>query len=112
MRSYVETAVAAPRQADHLDTISELAGHRDIEIGNLRYTLTMNRIRVDEAAKRERREDRDLVSDIETFDVVGRVGLGEPQALRLGERFIEALAAGFHRGENVVGGSVEDSRDS
>ncbi len=44
-----------------------------------------------------------------SFDVGGRVGLGEPEALRLGERRLEAFAGRRHGVEDEVGRSVDDA---
>ena len=74
--AHVETAVAAPRQPDQLDAIAELARHRNVGIGDLRDALAVNLVCMNELAKGQRRENRDLVGNIERFDIVSRIGFG------------------------------------
>src|SRR6185295_17563182 len=50
MRANVKTARAAPRHSYQLDAIAELARHRYIKIGDLRYALPIDSIRVNEPA--------------------------------------------------------------
>ena len=84
MRANIKAARAAPRQPYHLDAIAELARHRDVKIGDVRDALPVDSIRVNKAAKRERGENGYLVGDIEPFNIVGRIGLGESKSLRSG----------------------------
>ena len=48
--------------------------------------LDLDPVERDPRAERDRREDRHLGRGVEPGDVVGRVGLGVAEALRLGER--------------------------
>src|SRR6185503_13582792 len=112
MSAHIETPVASPREPDHLDPISELFCHRDVEVGYPGDTLAVNEIRVNELSKRERRQDGYFVSNVESLDVVGRISLGESKALGLRQRVVKTLAAVFHCGKDVISGAVQDSRDA
>ena len=56
-------------------------------------------------------EDGQFVGGVDTLDVVARVGLGEPQPLRLGEHLGKGYALVGHAGEDVVGRAVHDAHD-
>src|SRR5205823_9108460 len=61
--------------------------------------------------ERQRREDRRLRRGVEALDVGGRVGFGVPERGRLLQRLGEPGAGGVHRGQDVVGGAVDDAGD-
>src|ERR1041384_2336859 len=106
--SNVKTAFAPPRQPNHLDPISKLRSHRNIQGADSRYALPVDRFGIDESSKCERREDGDLVRHIEAFDIISRICLGESKFLRACQRLVETLTARFHRGENVIRLAVRD----
>ena len=57
----------------------------------------------------DRGEDRALRRGVESLDVGGRVGLGVPEALGLGERLVERRTVLAHLREDVVRGAVHDA---
>ncbi len=65
---------------------------------------------LDAGVKGDRRENRHLGCGVGAVHVVGRVGLGEPATLRLGERLAVRRAA-LHLGEDEVGRAVDDAED-
>ena len=46
------------------------------------------------------------------LDVEGRIGLGIAQPLRILQAGVEGQALGFHAGQDVVAGAVEDAEDA
>src|SRR5262249_34821591 len=107
MRPDIQTPLSAPGETYELDAITKLLGHRNVQIGNACYAFAMHCFAVDELPECKRREDRDLVGYVERFDIVGRIGLGEPESLCIGKRILEAPTSRLHRCEYVVGSAVE-----
>src|SRR5262249_662777 len=107
----VETAFAAASETYQLDAIAKLLRHLDVQIGDSRYALAVNRVAVYKLSESERGENCDLVRDVEALDVVCRVGFGISQPLCVLERFFKALTARVHRGQYVVCSAVENSCD-
>ncbi len=54
-------------------------------------------------------KNRQLGARVETVEIVGGIGLGIAQALRLGQHGLERRAMLFHGGENVIAGPVENA---
>ena len=71
---------------DQLQRQTELARVGDVVAGDLRDSLAANVVDVDRHAECQPREDRHLRRGIGAADVIGRVGLREPEALGLRER--------------------------
>src|SRR6188474_262116 len=88
----VQAAAASPRETDHLDSVSELVGHRDIQIADSGYALPVNHARIHKPAESERRQYGDLVGYVESLNIVGWICLGEPQVLCGRQRLVKARA--------------------
>ena len=69
-------------------------------------------LRRDRTPQPDGRQDRQLGLCVPTVDVGARVRLGVAQLLRFPQRGVERHAARFHAREDVVAGSVQDSRES
>ena len=67
---------------------------------------------MDRRSESEPREDRHLGGRVAAVDVVGRVGLGVAEPLRLGERLLEGDPEPRHLAEDEVGGAVDDPVDA
>ena len=94
--------------ADQLHVHAERPGGRDVVEGDVLDPLDRDPLDRDARAERDRGEDRRLRRGVEAGDVLGRVGLGEAEPLRLGER-LSVGAALLHRGEDEVRRPVDDS---
>ena len=61
--------------------------------------------------ERHRRQDRQLVRRIHPVDVEARIGLREPQRLRLGQHFGKVTPFRLHFRQDEIAGTVEDAVD-
>ena len=75
------TTVAAPRNAQQLDAVTQLLGVANIVSFQLADTLDMRAVKLHRNAKGECRQNSDLVRGIHTFHVKCWVGFGVAQAL-------------------------------
>ena len=81
----------------------------DVDGAHVANAVSGNAGHVEASAESHAGEDAELVARVLTVDVEGGIGFGVSGLLRLGERLVEVDAAGFHLGEDVVGGAVEDA---
>jgi len=95
------------RVGDELDRVAQLPRVLEVDRLDALDTLAEDVGRTDLDLVSDRPEDRQLVSRVETADVVGGVRLREPCNLRLADRFIHGQSCGSHPAEHVVGGSVD-----
>ena len=95
------------RRADEADDHAHLVGGADVARHDRLDALVGDVVERDPRPERDRREDRHLRGRVRAGDVLGRVGLGEPEPLRLGERVLVGLAP-LHLREDVVGRPVDD----
>ena len=79
------------RVREQLDGVAELARERHVVVVQRVDALERHVVDVQVAVERERREDRELGRGVGAADVLGRVGLGVAELLRLGERVGVAL---------------------
>ncbi len=90
----------------------ELARVREVVGRDLPDPLVADLIQPHRRVEREPREDRHLRRGVAPVDVVGRVGLGVAEPLRLGQRLLEGQPAPRHLAEDEVGGAVDDPVDA
>ena len=95
---------------DELEAPAQALGQRDVLRAQARDAGPRDLVGDEAAPEGELREDRELVGRVDPLDVVGRVGLREAEALRLGERALVRLSL-EHLGEDEVGRTVEDAAD-
>src|SRR5215813_10857477 len=112
MGTNVKTAFSSARKPNHFDPVTKLLRHRYVDIADSGDPLPVNKVRIDEPSECERRQDGDLVSYVESLHIIGWIGLSEAEFLCRLQCVIERLPALLHRGQNVVGGSVQNSRDA
>ncbi len=91
-----------------LDRVAELARERDVVVVQRVDALERDVVDVQVAVERERGQDRELGGGVRAADVLGRIGLGVAELLRLGERIGVAPAVARHRREHEVGRAVDD----
>ncbi len=72
--------------------------------------VALDVLRTDVGVHEDVREDRRLRRGVVPLEIVARIGLGDPQALRLAQRVGEARARGALR-EHVVAGARDDPTD-
>ena len=106
-----EAAVDPLGGPDQLEAETEIAGVLEVVGLDLLDPLVADLIEVDRRVEREPGEDRHLGGGVATVDVLGRVGLGVPEPLGVGERLIERHAGPSHLGEDEVRRAVDDSVD-
>ena len=94
-----------------LDVVAHLVGGRDVLRGDGGDALDIHVGQRHAGVEGDRGQDRRLRGGIETLDVSGRVGLGVPERLRLGQGVGERGPGGLHLGQDVVGGPVHDAQD-
>ena len=85
---------------------------RHVVAGEVLDPLVDDLVEVHRRGEREPREDRHLGRGVAAGDVVGRVGLGVAELLRLAERVGVGEPAVGHLGEDVVGRAVDDAVDA
>ena len=95
--------------AEQLDDVAEALGHGDVGGGDAADALVVHVAGDDLRAERDRGDDRRLGAGVVALDVGGRVALGEPERLRLGERLAVVGALLGHLREDEVGGAVDDA---
>ena len=108
VHAHVEPAADALGGADQLQPEAEVERVGHVVGGDLLDALVADLVEVDRRGEREPREDRHLGRGVAAGDVVGRVGLGVAERLRLGERRVVGDAARRHLGEDVVRRAVDD----
>ena len=96
---------------DQLDAVSKVM--RQVNIGQLHPTdaLNLGRREIGATAKGQRGQQGDLVAGIEAAHVHGRVSLGVSLGLGLGQHIGKSPPAGFHFGQDVIAGAVENPGD-
>jgi len=106
-------AAARPlRGADQLQRQVELLGVLDVVGGEPLDALVAHLVEPHGGVEGEPGEDRHLGGGVLAGHVLGGVGLGVAQPLRLGQRLVVARPRARHLAEDVVGGAVDDSMDA
>ena len=103
-----DAAVDPLRRADQLQRQAELLGVRDVVGGDALDALVADLVEPHRRAEGQPREDRHLRRRVLAGHVLGRVGLGVAQLLRLAQRLVVGRAGGGHLREDVVGRAVDD----
>jgi hypothetical protein len=107
-----DAVVGLGGDAEQLDHVPEPTGHLDVGGGDLLDALAEDVGGVDGRVEGERGDDRGLGGGVVAADVRGRVGLGVPELLGLGEHVRVRRPLLGHAGEDVVGGAVQDPDDA
>ena len=94
---------------EELDHVAHLPSELDVDLGDRRDALVVDVGGRDGGAERDAGDDGGLGAGVVALDVGGGVGLGEAQALRLGQRVGVRRASLGHAREDVVGGAVDDA---
>src|SRR5713101_5708600 len=106
-------AAAVPLRIRHeLDGIAELARVAEVDGFDALDALAVDVRRPDADLVGDGAEDRELVGGVEALDVVRRVGLRVTGHLRFFDRGLEWQSVGAHSSEHVVGGAVDDRRQT
>ena len=113
----VAALAVALDDAEQLDDVTQAMRDGDLGAGDATDPLVVHVARNDLRTEGDRGDDRRLRASVETFDVGGRVALGESEALRFGQgRCVVGVSpAGDrvgHLGEDEVGGAVDDAQHS
>jgi hypothetical protein len=104
-----DLAVDESGDRQQLDPITQLSRVQNVALGNLGDAFAPDLLRQHRRTERQRSEDSQLVGRVPGLDVVGRIGLGIPQLLRLAQRVGEAGATLRHPRQDVVGRAVDDA---
>ena len=103
---------AVPRGLrDRPDRAVEGGGRGDVFRLDAADAVERQRRRIDEEPAEDADQDRELFRGVRAADVHRRVRLREAEALRVGQRGVEARARG-HRRQDRVRGAVEDRGDA
>ena len=86
VHAHADLAVDLLGDREQLHDVAELVRGRDVVGGDVRDALAVDVAGDDARAERDRGDDRRLGRGVEALDVGGRVALGVPERLRLGER--------------------------
>ena len=103
-----DALVGEARVREQLDRVAELVRERHIVVVQLVDALERHVVDVQVTVERERRQDRELGGRVGAADVLGGIGLGVAELLRLGQRVGVAPAVARHRAEHEVGRAVDD----
>ena len=111
MHAQLDAFGRAPGDTEQLDAIAELFGVLDVDRIEPADPLDVGVLELHRIAEGDRAHDRHLVRRVDAFDVEGRVGLGIPQALRLGQHGGERQALAAHLGEDEIRRPIDDPGD-
>ena len=98
------------RHAEQLDHVSKLASESEVAGVESVDAFSVDPVRANPDAKSQTGQDHGLGGGVGPADVGGRIGLGIPQGLGGLEGIVEGSPVLIHRGEDVVGGAVDDAR--
>ena len=98
--------------ADQLQPEPEVARVLEVVGLDVLDPLVADLVDVDRGLERQPGDDRHLRGGVAAVDVLGRVGLGVPEPLRLGQRLLERDPGARHLGEDEVRGAVDDPVDA
>ena len=96
---------------EELDDIPRVAGGIDHRLVDRADAFAVDRIERDGRVEGERGQERSLLGGVVAVDIRRRVGLGEPECLRVGEDLIEVRAFPVDPVEDVVGRAIDDAHD-
>src|SRR5690606_23435565 len=106
-------ALFHPRgDAEMLDAIAEFGRHLHVLGLDPADALGVDAAELQRNAKGDGGENGQLVGGVDALDVERRVGLGIAEALRLGERIVEALLLCAHGRQYEIPGAVDDACDA
>ena len=105
--AHVDAVADEARPPDQLHVHVERARGGDVVERDALDPLDLDPVERHAGAERDRRQDRGLRGRVEPADVLGRIGLGEAEPLRLGEG-VAVRAPLLHRGEDEVRRPVDD----
>ena len=112
MYAHRQASVDALGGADELEPEPEVARVLDVVGRKMLDPLVAHLLEMDRRVEREPREDGHLRGGVLAVDVLRRVGLGIPEALRLREHVGVAGAGARHLGEDEVRRPVDDAVDA
>ena len=112
MHADADAAVDALGRADQLQAEPEVPRVGHVLGGEVLDALVDDLVERDRRGEREPGEDRHLGRGVLAGDVVGRVGLGVAQLLRLLERAVVRRTAARHLGQDEVRRAVDDAVDA
>ena len=104
-----DLAVGALDHGERLDDVAEALGGGDVGGGDRRDALVLHIAGPHIDTEHDRGDDRSLRAGVVALDIGGRIGLGVPERLRIGERVGVVGALLRHLGEDVVGRAVDDA---
>ena len=110
MHAHLDAVYIAARDAQVLDPVAQLLGVGHILAADVADAFDVDLVELQRDAKGDRGQDGELVGGINALDVEGRIGLGVAQRLRLGQYFRKVAALLTHRGQDEIGGAVDDAR--
>ena len=110
MHAHFDAGSAASRDAEMFDPIAERRCVVEVFDADAADALGVHGVRIETNTERERRENRELVSGVDAFDVERRIGLRITERLCIGERLREVVTA-RHLREDVVRRAVDDAGD-
>src|SRR5258708_30869619 len=112
MQASLDAAAMQLRVRDELDGVAELARVAEVDGPDSLDAFAVDVRRPDADLVSDRAEDCQLVSGVETLDVVGGVGLRVTGNLRFFDRGLEIQTVGAHPSEHEVRGAVDDRRQT
>ena len=98
--------------ADQLELEPEVARVLEVVGLDVLDPLVAHLVEVHRGVERQPRDDRHLRRRVAPVDVLGRVGLGVPEPLGLGQRLLVGHARPGHLGEDEVRRAVDDPVDA
>ncbi len=109
-RTEIDRAVAHPfGHCQRLDDVPQLGRVADIGMRDGGDALAVDVVDGDVGAERQAGQDGGLCGGVVPLDVGRRVGLGQPESLRLGQRLVVGLPAVGHATEDEIGRPVDDA---
>ena len=106
-----DLALHAGGVADELDGVAHVLGQLAVGGGDPRDALAEDGIGVQTLSEGHGRQDHDLAGCIQSLHVGGGICLGVAQLLGILQYVVKGSALGIHTGEDIVGGTVEDTAD-
>ena len=92
-----------------LNAVAQFLGVLQVLRRDVRDAFRVHPGKLKVRVKSQRRQDGQLVGGVNALHIKGGVGFGKAQFLRLGQRLGEGGALLRHRGQDVVGGAVDDA---
>ena len=106
-----QSAVDRLSPANQPHTKAKRLGLSDITGKDITNSDRFDRVKIEARAERQRSQNRQLVRGIDPVDIKRRVSFGIAKRLRIGEHRAKIARFGFHRGQDVIAGAVENAVD-